>query len=188
MFTDSEIEMIAAQALDGIWSERLAQDYAWLWHAIAPSLYLRGQLYGFALARDFLHRFSPGGRPDPTVDVVLLAAVIGSARACREAVANELLVRQHDGPLCWGGRPGHPRRREKEIGAMSILSRFFTEQPERPRVDEEQRIYRKHCYECDRFLPDYPEHCPRCGWAICPYDGHCGCQYKGIERKRPYGG
>lgn len=58
MSTESETEMVATGTIDGKLLKRFARDYAWLWHAVAPGLYLHGQLTGFALARDVLHRFS----------------------------------------------------------------------------------------------------------------------------------
>ena len=62
---------------------------------------------------------------------------------------------------------------------MSILRRLFSGHP-RTTIDDGL----PSCYACKGQLMATWPRCCRCGWITCKFDGHCGCEYLGIPRRR----
>ena len=93
MFTNDEIRKLAAMRFEESWMEDLAIKVAGD-HGLeaVPCAYLRGLLFGMFVARDIASHFAFDDLTRSVIGDALFAAAIGSARACHEALLDELLI------------------------------------------------------------------------------------------------
>lgn len=99
MLTDTQIQALATMRIEDDWVRRLVAELSKVLDVSASSEYLYGLLDGLLVARGFLTTFSTNQKPDATIDKALFAAVVATARACREAKLFDGMARR-EGSVC----------------------------------------------------------------------------------------